>query len=54
MRLTMPPPLPPAKLLMPDDVEHASPAAQIICSEVSREVTPHAIAAATGPTTPVL
>ena len=38
MRFTMPPPLPPAKLLIPDAVEHASPAAQIVCSEV-RPVT---------------
>jgi hypothetical protein len=50
----MPPPLPPAKLLIPEDVEQAKPAAQIICSDVRPETTPHAIAAATGPTTLVL
>ena len=54
MRFIMPPPVPVAKLLMPEAVEHASPTAALSCAGVSFITTPAAIAAPTGPTTEVL
>ncbi len=54
MRFIMPPPVPAAKLLMPDAVEHASPAAVSNLSGERFMTTPAAMAAPTGPTSAVL
>ena len=50
----MPPPVPAAKLLMPDAVEHASVAAPSSRSAERFITTPAAMAAPTGPTSAVL
>jgi hypothetical protein len=54
MRFIMPPPVPAAKLLMPEEAEQASPVAAMSCSVLRSRMTPAATAAPTGPMIVVL